>query len=88
MQKEQPQPSGISEPNDDAIFDTNENGHPNEIGGLADARRRDQFEGRVGTLSIRVGQGQVNLSLPFARPPAAVFDPGGDCERSGDQAAH
>jgi hypothetical protein len=60
-----------------AMFDTIEFGHPHDIGQLGPMGRCYQFRRRSGALSIRVGQGKVELSLPFALRLATALDTGG-----------
>jgi hypothetical protein len=59
-----------------AIFDSIEFGHRHDIGQLGPMGRCYQFRRRSGALSIRVGQGKEELSLPVALRLATALDSG------------
>lgn len=64
----------------DALLDTIEHGQPKDIE-LGHLRRRYRLRRRASALSIRLGQGQVNLSLPYALRLASTLGGGGNrCE--------
>lgn len=58
----------------DAMFDTIDNGDANDVGQLGPMRRSYRFRRRAGVLSIRTGQGRVDLSIPYALRLATAID--------------
>ena len=57
------------------MLDTIENGEPHDVDQLGPRQCRYQFRRRSGSLSIRVGQGKVGLSLPYAMRLVSTLDP-------------
>jgi len=71
----------------EAMFDTIENGDPHNVDQLGPMQRSYQLRRRCGALSIRVGQGRVQLSLPYALRLAIAIDPDADHRDTASEAA-
>ena len=70
----------------EALLETIDLGNPKDVD-LGQPRRRYRLRRRSNTLSIRLGEGHVSLSLPYAIRLITAFDAGGQHQKSPKAAA-